>query len=242
MKIYVKPEYKEIVNTLEELAVSRSLRGVFDDLIELMAISIQTNFSLHENMCDKRKKRAAHILNGYTFGEMKQIFSLSYKLEKLYVDNPFRDVLGELYTQLRFNNKSAGQIFTPHHISSFMTKTIISKEEIEEQIKKDVPFVAYDLAAGSGINILTACEYLDKNNIDYQKCFTGVCQEIDRITALMCYISLTLNGCSAVIKIGDAAKDPYTSYSEEIEKGSDIWTTPAFNENTLKTMLGLTCN
>ena len=241
MKIYVKPEYKEIVNTLEELAVSRRLKDVFDDWVELMAISIQNQFITSNKFFDN-KKRFTDIQNKYTEKEMDTLTLCFRKLASLHREKPFRDVLGEIYVNLRINNRSLDQIFTPYHISSFMAKTTIDIEVVKKNVKEKGVFAVADYASGSGVNIVAACEYLYKNNIYYCSNMLGLCQEIDKIPALMSYVTLSLIGCPAIIKIGNYLKDPLVSYSEEIKKGSDIWTTPAFNENILETMLGLICN
>ena len=44
--IKVKPEYKELVKLFNQLTGSRSLWQVFNDCIEIMALSIQIHFVL----------------------------------------------------------------------------------------------------------------------------------------------------------------------------------------------------
>ena len=70
-----------------------------------------------------------------------------------------------------------------------------------------------------------------KNDINYQNRCVIVCQDLSRLTAMMCYVVLSLLGCSAVIKVGDTLCDPFTDYQSEITKGSELWTTPMFHLN-----------
>ena len=84
-------------------------------------------------------------------------------------------------------------------------------------------------AVGGGANVIAFCEVLKNHDINYQTQCVIVCQELSKLTALMCYTALSLIGCAAVVKIGDSLSDPYTNYFAECSKGAEIWTTPMFH-------------
>ncbi len=82
-----------------------------------------------------------------------------------------------------------------------------------------------------GANAIAACEVLKSYNIDYQAKAVFVCQDLTKITAMMCHVVLSLMGCSAVIKIGDTLTEPYTNYANERRKGAELLITPMFAKN-----------
>lgn len=107
---------------------------------------------------------------------------------------------------------------------------IVLKETISA-IKKNGYAVVHEPTTGGGANIIALCESLQKNNINYQTDCIIVCQELSEMAALMCYIVLSLIGCSAVIKIADTLEDPFTTYKNEVIKGANLWITPFFYIN-----------
>ena len=147
------------------------------------------------------------------------------------IDNPFRDLLGDLYMQLNMGSDALGQFFTPYPLSYVMAKANINIEFAKSEITKKGYMTISEPACGGGANVIAACEHLQKNDINYQNQCIMVCQDLSRLTALMCYVVLSLIGCSAVIKIGNTLSNPYTNYWSEVKQGSEIWTTPMFHVN-----------
>ena len=146
-------------------------------------------------------------------------------------ENPFRDLLGDLYMQLNMGSDALGQFFTPYSVSQFMAQCSMSIDEIRSKIEQDGYVTISEPAVGGGANIIAFCEYMLKNDINYQDSCVIVCQDLSRLTAMMCYVVLSLLGCSAVIKVGDTLCDPFTDYQSELAKGSELWTTPMFHLN-----------
>lgn len=229
-RINVKPEYRELVKMFDELTGSRSMWQVFNDCINMFALSIQNIFTFEKNI-KKIEKEYKLISSSYNEKELNLIAQIFAKIIDMLEKNPYRDLLGDLYMQLNMGSDALGQFFTPYNVSYAMDKCCISIDEIKSIIEKKGYITVNEPAVGGGANIIALCEYLNKNNINYQKQCVIVCQDLSRLTALMCYIVLSLIGCSAVIKIGDTLSNPFTNYYSELRKGSEIWTTPMFHIN-----------
>lgn len=229
-KIKVKPEYRELVKMFDELTGSRSMWQVFNDCINMFALSIQNNFTFGKKY-EENEKEYKRVSSTYNEKELTQIAQIFAKIIDMLEENPFRDLLGDLYMQLNMGSDALGQFFTPYNVSYAMAECCISIEEAKSIIEEKGYITVNEPAVGGGANIIAFCEYLHKNNINYQNQCVIVCQDLSQLTALMCYIVLSLIGCSAVIKIGDTLSNPFTDYYSELRKGSEIWTTPMFHNN-----------
>lgn len=228
MKISVKSEYREFVKLFSELTGSRSLYQVFCDCIEMYAISIQNSFKVGKEYYDN-ERRYKDIVSLYSQDEVSVIMQIFALITDMLIEDPFRDLLGELYMQLNMGSDALGQFFTPYSVACLNAQVGSDVEEIQEIINKNGYITVSEPACGGGANVIAFCEMMYKNNINYQTSCVIVCQELSRITALMCYVVLSLIGCAAVIKVGDTIANPYTNYYAEIKKKSELWTTPMFH-------------
>ena len=226
----VKPEYQELVKMFDELTGSRGIWQVFNDCIEMFALSIQNTFTLGKKF-EENEKEYKRVSSNYNEKELNQIVRIFAKIIDMLDENPYRDLLGDLYMQLNMGSDAIGQFFTPYNVSYAMAKCCISIEDVKSIIKEKGYITVNEPAVGGGANIIAFCEYLHKNDINYQNQCVIVCQDLNRLTALMCYIVLSLIGCSAVIKIGDTLSNPYTDYHSELQIGSELWITPMFHIN-----------
>jgi type I restriction-modification system DNA methylase subunit len=229
-KIKIGKEYKEIVELFNKLSGSKSMREIFNDCIEMFAIAISNSFPFGEET-EKREKRYIEIFSRYTNCEKDVVFQIFDTLVNLAEENPFRDLLGELYMQLNMGSDALGQFFTPYHLAQLMAQMEIDLVEVQKLISKNGYITVLEPACGGGANVIAVCEELYRNQINYQKHCIIVCQDLSRLTALMCYVVLSLIGCSAVIKVGDTLGNPYTNYFDEIKNGAEVWTTPMFRLN-----------
>ena len=229
-KINVKPEYRELVKMFNELTGSRSTWQVFNDCVEMFALSIQNIFTLGKKHIENEEEYK-RISSQYSTNEIQTIVRIFAKITNMAEEKPFRDLLGDLYMQLNMGSDALGQFFTPYSVSQFMAQCSMSIDEIRSKIEQDGYVKISEPAVGGGANIIAFCEYMLKNDINYQNRCVIVCQDLSRLTAMMCYVVLSLLGCSAVIKVGDTLCEPFPDYQSEIAKGSELWTTPMFHLN-----------
>ena len=69
---------------------------------------------------------------------------------------------------------------------------------------------------------------MKKQEINYQNCAFIVAQDLSQLTALMCYIQLSLLGCAGIIVVGDTLRNPGAKTQTEIELADNIWLTPMY--------------
>mgnify|MGYP002567460263 CR=1 FL=1 len=229
-KINVKPEYRELVGMFNELAGSRSLWQIYNDCVEMFAVSIR-NIFIFGKKHEQNEEEYKRVSSNYSKAELDKISQIFAKIFEMLEENPFRDLLGDLYMQLNMGSDALGQVFTPYGTSYMMSEMTCDIELIKREIESKGYIRIAEPSCGGGANIISLCEVLKNNDINYQNQCVIVCQDLSRIAALMCYTVLSLIGCSAVIKIGDSLCDPFTNYKDELAKGSDIWTTPMFHLN-----------
>lgn len=221
----VKSEYNNIVKMFNKISGSRSLYQVFSDVIECIALSIQNQFTFGKKYL-KNEECYKQIIKQYSKEQVDVFVEIYAEIINLLEENPFRDLLGDLYMQLEMGSDALGQFFTPYHICQMMAETVVNEELMNEKLIK-----INEPSCGGGANVIALMEVLHKRGINYQEKCILVCQDLSRLTALMCYIVLSLMGCQAVVKVGDTLMNPYTNYYDELKKGSELWTTPLFHIN-----------
>lgn len=226
--IKVKSEYKELVKLFNQLSGSRSLWQVFNDCIEMFALSIQNTFCFGQTF-EKNENRYKDITKNYSESEIETIVKIFAEITNALEANPFQDFLGDLYMQLDMGSSALGQFFTPYTVSYAMAVSSFDEKNARAELSQKGYISVLEPAVGGGANVIAFCEVLKNHDINYQTQCVIVCQELSKLTALMCYTALSLIGCAAVVKIGDSLSDPYTNYFAECSKGAEIWTTPMFH-------------
>jgi type I restriction-modification system DNA methylase subunit len=226
--IKVKSEYKELVKLFNQLSGSRSLWQVFNDCMEMFALSIQNTFCFSQTF-EKNENRYKDITKNYSESEIETIVKIFAEITNALEANPFQDFLGDLYMQLDMGSSALGQFFTPYTVSYAMTVSSFDEKNAKAELSQKGYISVLEPAVGGGANVIAFCEVLKNHDINYQTQCVIVCQELSKLTALMCYTALSLIGCAAVVKIGDSLSDPYTNYFAECSKGAEIWTTPMFH-------------
>lgn len=129
------------------------------------------------------------------------------------------DFLGRLYMDLELGDAHRGQFYTPHGVSKMMAEMQFSY--LPEQLAK-TPFVTVsDPACGAGGMLLPVVEILQRSGHDPARHLWIQAVDIDRVSALMCYIQLTLWNVPAEVIVGDTLR-------LEIRES---WYTPAYELN-----------
>lgn len=201
---------------------------MFNDCIEMFALSIQNTFCFGQTF-EKNENRYKDITKNYSESEIETIVKIFAEITNALEANPFQDFLGDLYMQLDMGSSALGQFFTPYTVSYAMTVSSFDEKNARAELSQKGYISVLEPAVGGGANVIAFCEVLKNHDINYQTQCVIVCQELSKLTALMCYTALSLIGCAAVVKIGDSLSDPYTNYFAECSKGAEIWTTPMFH-------------
>ena len=134
--IRVSDDYKVLVGLFKKLTGKKALWQVFNDCIEMIAISIQNAF-LHGSKFRENENRYGEIAKQYSKDEQKIISQIYSEIINLLEKNPFSDLLGDLYMQLNMGSDALGQMFTPYNISLLSAEITFdedtAKSEIENQ-------------------------------------------------------------------------------------------------------------
>lgn len=219
----LKPKSK-IGQMFEKLSRTRHMWQAWNDVISLIAIMISNTVDKGK-VKDEREEEYLTIIKGYTDDEIKIITDVFSEIVLAFESNSEQDLLGDLYMELNLGSNNLGQFFTPYHLCELMSKISFKKELVEKEIE-DTGYVSLnEPTCGAGANVIAYVNECKKHDVNYQKYVRIVAQDISRLTALMCYIQLSLLGCDAIIVVGDTLRNPATE--ETINIGDrNVWYTP----------------
>ena len=116
--------------------------------------------------------------------------------------DPFQDFLGDAFMRLGIGNESGGQFFTPYSIARMLARLGVDRRKMPES-----GWLTFsEPACGAGANCIGACAALSEQGVDWQHCAYFVCQDVSEITALMCYVQLSVIGAAATVIVGDTLR------------------------------------
>jgi hypothetical protein len=226
-------EEKEILGVRSRASdeIAKRLRSIHDrdyysvlgDFFEASAISVKNAVDLNDR--EVYEKRFADIAKSYGEKGMK-IFAecLSLFTDEIHAaihgNAMFRDFAGELYMASGTNSKGLGQFFTPYHVSHLMAEVNLEKDrflkEIEEYPDRVITF--YEPTCGAGGLMVAAIDVMHSAGINYAHNMFIDCGDIDPRCFHMSYLTLSLLGAPAVVRLGDALAMKYHR----------AWFTPAY--------------
>ena len=215
---YAVPAVKEIVKLIDDAAVFHDKDRFLSDLFCCGALAISNIADLTQY--DEREEHYKQIMSHYSEKErvaMADIFGKIFGLlsSVVYDDGVFSDYLGEIFMSCNMSNKSAGQFFTPYHVSKLCAKIAIGTPN-----KADGKILTLnEPCCGSGGMVIAAMDVLKNDfGINYtMDCFVD-CSDIDLRCVHMTYLQLSLAGVPAIVKHQDALT----------RKLYSVWKTPAF--------------
>lgn len=223
-----KSKYPEIEKLYDSLLYAKTSWEVWEDIVQLFAISFSNALDVGERR-DKRKKEYLRIQAKYSEKEMITIANILALIVGLYEEDPDQDVLGEIYMALGLGSSELGQFFTPYNVCKMMAKMVVgNKEYNENEIAKRGYISVNEPACGAGATIIALLNAYREMGINYQTDVFVMAQDLSYITALMCYIQLSLLGCAAVIVVGDTICNPPTIDQTIWETAINMWFTPMY--------------
>lgn len=117
-------------------------------------------------------------------------------------ENPFQDFLGDAFMRLGIGNEAGGQFFTPYHLARLVAEGAVGNRHLPE----NGWISALEPACGAGANVVAACDVLQGKGFDWQHGAYFVCQDVSEMTALMCYMQLSIIGAAATVIVGDTLR------------------------------------
>ena len=198
---------KELIKLIEKAARTTSTWNVFNDFITVSALSLSNSSdSYHiansEKVWYEREQRYLKTINKYdenTRPLFPQMFAeLVAELQNAATSH-YTDVLGEIFHELEFHNKWAGQFFTPQHISDLMALMTINSETTAKAIKERGFITVNEPCCGAGSLVIGAINAMREMKLNPSKQMLVVANDIDERCVMMCYIQLSLYGVPAVV-------------------------------------------
>lgn len=218
-----KFKHKDI-SQIFDMVRDRDHYTVIRDFFELSAISIRNNFD-HGNEYADLEKRYTEIAQGYKKeyleGFATALGMLGKKIQDAVNGNaPFADWAGELYMDSGTSNGKAGQFFTPYSVSQCMARINFPKDEVRAKLGDDPNRVLtiYEPTCGAGGLIVASIDALNEAGVNYSWNAFVDCGDIDPRCVHMTYVTLSLLGVPAVVRLGDALMMEYRQN----------WFTPAY--------------
>lgn len=200
---YPIPKIDDIVKDIEKAAYAVNTSKFVSDLFECGAIAISNAVDLAQK--DRREERYLQIIRSYKPDQQKklaEIFAKVYALlaSVVYDNGRFNDNLGELFMRCNLGNKTAGQFFTPYHISEFMARVTIDETLVKEKTADDGILTVNDPCCGGGGMLIAALEVLKSLGVNYARnCFMEA-NDVDIRCVHMTYLQLALAGVSAIVR------------------------------------------
>lgn len=218
---------KEIVKIFESMQGAYTLWQLWGDFVTMIACEISNAVDVEHR--PQRVEMYNTISSKYSQKEMERFASIFANLVEAYELDQDQDVLGELYMALGLGNDHNGQFFTPYDVCRCMAEMQIggADKELEEKGWISVN----DPAVGAGALLIAFANTCRRRNINYQRSVLFVAQDIDFITACMCYIQISLIGCPGYVYVGNTLTDPCVAVDARglIPKPSNnLWFTPMY--------------
>lgn len=203
---------KDFLDIIQKIAPAKHRYSVFSDFVIMAATCLHNRIVMDQD----RENEYLTIIRTYTKQEDQSAFStLLHILIDLLDEEPV-DQLGGIFMELGFGEDLKGQFFTPNELSKLMAQ--ITFAECIESLKTQ-PFIKMsEPACGAGGMILPAVDMLIKAKYNPATTFFVQAVDVDRVSALMCYIQLALWNVPAEVIVGN-------SLSLEVR---EVWYTPAY--------------
>lgn len=197
--------YSKFINLFSSIAPEKHRYTVFSDFVTMSAISLR-------NVMEKNSELEGEYLkisSTYQKEEMQKICQL-FGILTNYLDADPRDCLGSIFMDLGFGEDMKGQFFTPEPVSDLMAKLTLG--ETIASLKQQ-PFITLsDTACGAGAMLLSAAKWIRRAGYSLEQVLWIQAIDIDRVTALMCYVQLSLWCIPAEVIVGDSLSMKYREH------------------------------
>ena len=201
----IRKEHKDFMDVFNGIAPSKHRYTVFTDFVTMMAIS------LHNAIVKDEKLEAEYMrcIQGYKREDQLQF----PKLLAIFVDisegEPY-DHFGQLFMELGFSEDRKGQFFTPPELAEMMARmTFIG---IQEKLTQKAFVTLSEPACGAGSMLLASVKVLMQAGYNPANVVWIQAVDIDRVSALMCYVQLTLWHVPAEVIVGNALTLEYREH------------------------------
>ncbi|MCH5207563.1 MAG: SAM-dependent DNA methyltransferase [Oscillospiraceae bacterium] len=214
----------DFIKVFQSLQTSRAAWEIWADFVTLTAAALSN--SVDRSHYEAREAEYMTVIGKYTKSEAEVFPRLFDITVNALESDPEQDFLGSLYMALDLGNHWKGQFFTPYSVTKMMSS--ISMGDIKAQIEENGYITVNDCACGGGATLIAAAndaraQLLD-SGYNWQNHILFTAQDIDYVTAKMCYIQLSLLGCAGYVKIGNTLTNPMHAGDDD----PNYWYTPMY--------------
>jgi len=190
----------ELVTLFKDAAGGQNYFETWNAFISSLAGYIAT---ASHNDCAWLRERSDAAMASLPKRTIDSIPKLHEAVIEAFEENPRQDLLGDAYMRIGIGSKDNGQFFTPYHVSSLCARMAVSEESAREQIVRHGYVTISEPAVGGGANVIAAAHALLDMGINYQKQALFEVQELSELTALTCYVQMSLLGMAGVVYVGN---------------------------------------
>lgn len=217
---------KNLIDIIDKLSYGRQRWQIWQDLITVMACSINVAVDRTPGRFNARKKELDDALERLGGIELpgKAFDTVVDALE----ENPDQDFLGNMYMALELGNHWTGQFFTPYSVSRMMAK--ISLGNIKAAVEKQGWISVCDPCIGGGAMLVAAANEAKEQGVNFQQNILFVGQDIDPIVGMMAYVQISLLGCPGYIVVANTLSNPIIGdpLIPLAKPGQEFWYTPLY--------------
>ena len=217
---YPIPQVDDIIKDIENITYRVDKSKFVSDLFACGAFAISN--MVDKTQYDTREQQYLKIIRSYQPNEQQKIAEIFGKIYMLlssvvYDNGRLDDYLGEIFMRCNLGNTSAGQFFTPYHISECMARMMMPEDLLRKTAERNEIFTINDPCCGGGGMLIAALDVMRSYEINYTRNSFIDCGDIDSRCVHMTYLQLSLAGAPAVVKHQNAL-------SRELWA---VWYTPA---------------
>jgi len=205
---------------------TRSGQAVFRDIITLLAISVANCNELDGEVFKAREPEYMSICQNYSEDERQLLPKIAGVIisECVSRSQDPTDILGELYHNLKANDKEKDQFFTPSYAADAMGSITLDNAEFRRTLDAQGHVKVLDYCVGSGALPLGYAGAVSRAGFDTKQDLFIKGVDVDEFCVKMCYLQMSLYGIPAIIVNGNGLSGEVWS----------VWKTPAFLEYDLR--------
>lgn len=203
----------EIVRLLQENTGERRMLTVWQEWVEMVALSLRNSCDLAGR--EEREARYLALAGRYSADQMDRFAQALAALVRSFEEQGYADVLGDTYGLLELTNTDRGQFFTPYEVSKLVAGSVLA--DAGEMAAEKGYITVNDPACGGGAMLIAAAEVLHDAGINCQQQMHATGQDIDPTAVHMTYIQLSLLHVPAMVIQGNSLSQTCV----------DVWYTPA---------------
>lgn len=200
---------KKIIAEIDSISGAHSPYEVFSDWIRICSLSICNSVCMiHNEVWQQRERDYIETIRRYPEGTEYRFAGMFCMLGDLLTEE-MTDALGEIYMEAGMGSKTAGQFFTPFHLSELTAKMAMSDSIQSFKAGMTKLITLAEPSCGGGGMIIATAKILKDEGINYQRYLDVVAQDLDWKGVYMTYLQCSLLGIKAICVQGDTLMEPY---------------------------------